>query len=754
MVAIVNIDDNTFSINGIKYKKIFVAVPAGSDSIRIVSAYDGRFEVLPVTKVSEVTVDGVAAATQAELISSVIDIILNRISPSDVTGKLDKDGYTGTAKDLDQKIDSTASGIKGTLFIAGLPDGAGGFEAPSEDGNYNAGEAGTYTGLLDNTGAAIVVSSGDITNSQTILNKKGDVWTKTVIEYGFSASPAAVLPDENATEDEPAKAIETYKLNETQTPFRELSEINSMPFIETAASAGLGITEEQIDEGVPVKYVDFPLSVANTGMYILFVNAETANFTTRTFDIVAVYPFNGIVGNNRIQINRAFPVDTLFGVASSTAQFQTYQTDNTAKQKLYRNPGATAQPAVGASITASATVTTFGFPYRIVTYTKADALAFQKQITENQNAIAPKWIPAKSVKDFSAGGFTQSGFTLGTSATSSTANAQFINDTQYISDRRLTRFKAVMAAGSIVYVAARRTYSPTGNLSTYARVNLTDNKLQIYQNGTSTTLIKEVALNQTHVPADEYLIELERINTKTVFRLINYRTGETDELIYNENVANAFGAGNHRAFYSFGLVSGTVEVKSFQVFVAEAKTAVVGDSNTEENGRSDVARIALPNWTTLLKVDLGQDLIVVAHSGMTITDAQTAITNELAFIKPKYAIFQIGTNGGATTAQFQALIDACEALEIIPIINHVPMSDRPPGDSNSAITINNNIDALVNAENYIGALMDVATALNNNPADGYDPSIYDTAGIHPTYFGAIKMYERALIDIILLRRIK
>jgi len=109
MTTIVNIDDNTFSINGIKYKKIFVAVPAGNDSIRIVSAYDSRFEVLSVTKVTDVTVDGVSAATQAELVSAVIDIILNRISPADVTGKLDKDGYTGTADDLDKKIDAIAT---------------------------------------------------------------------------------------------------------------------------------------------------------------------------------------------------------------------------------------------------------------------------------------------------------------------------------------------------------------------------------------------------------------------------------------------------------------------------------------------------------------------------------------------------------------------------------------------------------------------------------------------------------------------
>ncbi|PHQ27699.1 SGNH/GDSL hydrolase family protein [Leeuwenhoekiella nanhaiensis] len=366
MVAIVNIDSNTFSINGIKYKKIFVAVPAGSDSIRIVSAYDGRFEVLPVTKFSDVTVDGVTSATQVELISSVIDIILNRISPSDVTGKLDKDGYEGTAKDLDQKIDSMATGIRGTLFIAGLPDGNGGFEAPTVDGNYNAGEAGTYTGLLDNTGAAIVVSAGELTNSQTILNKKGDVWTKTVYPFGFVAPtlPTPVAPSSTSSTTEPAGAKQTFDL---------VDNIINTPSFENAAAfvidTGLGsvtdfpgggtrtvINFTSLEVGKSVKSFSYyyQSSDQRTSYFQIFRKNSENNYT-RIFSTPSIIT----TGSNRsvyFELDTPFEVteaDLYFGVAVQSAGSNTFGYINTGVDSFGGNMSSSVSTNIDETITTS-----------------------------------------------------------------------------------------------------------------------------------------------------------------------------------------------------------------------------------------------------------------------------------------------------------------------------------------------------------------------------------------------------------------
>tara|TARA_R110002012_G_scaffold190633_1_gene358195 strand:- start:3549 stop:5756 length:2208 start_codon:yes stop_codon:yes gene_type:complete len=178
MITIVNIDNNTFSINGITYKKIFVAVPAGSDSIRIVSAYDSKFEILPVTKFTNVTVDGIAKASQVELISSVIDIVLNRISPSEVTSKLDKDGFVGSAKTLKEQIDAvTFEGAKtyDTLQLAKdyfasadpKPVNGTGFKVSKVTDAANAGnytfQSGEANGVRPEGGIALTEADKSIT---------------------------------------------------------------------------------------------------------------------------------------------------------------------------------------------------------------------------------------------------------------------------------------------------------------------------------------------------------------------------------------------------------------------------------------------------------------------------------------------------------------------------------------------------------------------------------------------------------------
>ena len=79
MIAqIQNIDSHNFTLNGIPFKKVFIAKPIGVNSIQIVCAYDSKLELLPPTKIEDVQVDSNSYNTISDLINVIKDILLNR----------------------------------------------------------------------------------------------------------------------------------------------------------------------------------------------------------------------------------------------------------------------------------------------------------------------------------------------------------------------------------------------------------------------------------------------------------------------------------------------------------------------------------------------------------------------------------------------------------------------------------------------------------------------------------------------------
>lgn len=78
MRTIVNINGNTFSLDGISFKKVFVAIPVGASKIRIVCAYDSKFQILDPTPYDEVEVNGLTFGSQSALIAYLVDVIFIR----------------------------------------------------------------------------------------------------------------------------------------------------------------------------------------------------------------------------------------------------------------------------------------------------------------------------------------------------------------------------------------------------------------------------------------------------------------------------------------------------------------------------------------------------------------------------------------------------------------------------------------------------------------------------------------------------
>lgn len=75
-----DVNDTEFTLNGIPYDKIFIAVPVGSSAIKVVCAYESRIEIMPVTDISEITVDGNTYLTQASLIQVLKYVIFNNVN--------------------------------------------------------------------------------------------------------------------------------------------------------------------------------------------------------------------------------------------------------------------------------------------------------------------------------------------------------------------------------------------------------------------------------------------------------------------------------------------------------------------------------------------------------------------------------------------------------------------------------------------------------------------------------------------------
>jgi hypothetical protein len=78
MTQIQNIDIHNFTLNGINYKKIFIAIPVGNNHIKIICAYDSKLQLLPPTKVSDILVDGIALDNSESLINELSNILFSK----------------------------------------------------------------------------------------------------------------------------------------------------------------------------------------------------------------------------------------------------------------------------------------------------------------------------------------------------------------------------------------------------------------------------------------------------------------------------------------------------------------------------------------------------------------------------------------------------------------------------------------------------------------------------------------------------
>lgn len=262
-------------------------------------------------------------------------------------------------------------------------------------------------------------------------------------------------------------------------------------------------------------------------------------------------------------------------------------------------------------------------------------------------------------------------------------------------------------------------------------------------------------------PEHEYLIEISRHYQTHTVQITDVYTGETDRIELTNNGAgghttgwtnSGFHAGAQYDYYCVGLESGSsVLIKQITVLAGECDLVLLlyGDSITEPDGyfpTDDFSRA----WTQLIMSKIKGRSISSGRGGCQIFEVLNRIKNELPYVKAKYVMVTIGTNGGNTEENLCELVEYILSQGSIPILNNIPSNE-----SGTQIEVNRVIEKVRQKYNINGCKFDLATSLNHDGQEVDKTTMYyeDYSATlnwhvyhHPNVKGSQLMFLRTLID--------
>src|SRR3546814_152611 len=235
--------------------------------------------------------------------------------------------------------------------------------------------------------------------------------------------------------------------------------------------------------------------------------------------------------------------------------------------------------------------------------------------------------------------------------------------------------------------------------------------------GTDPVLSKSVDfLDSSH----EYLLEIERDYQTSRVRITDLTVRASVELEATMDGPGGYGKGKvqpgymvglQHDYYCFGLTEGTsLTVKRITVLSPKRKVTMLlyGDSITEPEGYFPTADFP-GSWTQLIIKHLKGRAISSGRGGCTIREVLERIKNELPYIKTKYVMVTIGTNGGNTEENLSELVEYIQSQGVIPILNNIPSNE-----SGTQVAVNQMIEKVRQKYNIKGCKFDLATSLDND----------------------------------------
>lgn len=218
---------------------------------------------------------------------------------------------------------------------------------------------------------------------------------------------------------------------------------------------------------------------------------------------------------------------------------------------------------------------------------------------------------------------------------------------------------------------------------------------------------------------------------------------------------NSFTVGPGWDYYCFGLESGSSMLVK-RIMVESPRSAVrlliYGDSITQPETYYPTSLFPYA-WTQLFIKELGGNAISSGRGGCTINEVLTYIRNELPYIKAKYVMVTIGTNGGNTESNLTDLVRYIKSMGSIPILNNIPSNE-----SGTQVAVNAVIETVRRNNDLEGARFDLATSLKGDGKEvdktmmfweDYPPTQFNGWQVwhHPNEKGSKAMFEQALKDL-------
>lgn len=262
-------------------------------------------------------------------------------------------------------------------------------------------------------------------------------------------------------------------------------------------------------------------------------------------------------------------------------------------------------------------------------------------------------------------------------------------------------------------------------------------------------------LNADH----EYLVEIYRSYQTSLVRIVDVYTGASDLLKLTTDGPGGWGiaiensefyAGRQHDYYCFGLQAGSsLLVKQISVLAGASDLFLLlyGDSITEPDGYYPT-RDFPSAWTQLILKNVPGRAMGSGRGGCTIHHVLERIKNELPYVKAKYVMVTIGTNGGNTEENLSELIEYILAQGSVPILNNIPCNER-----GTHVATNKTIEKVRQKYNIKGCKFDIVTSVNRDGIEVDKSTMYhenySTRDIyhHPNVKGSRAMYIRTLIDV-------
>lgn len=257
----------------------------------------------------------------------------------------------------------------------------------------------------------------------------------------------------------------------------------------------------------------------------------------------------------------------------------------------------------------------------------------------------------------------------------------------------------------------------------------------------------------------EYLVEVHRDYQTSMVRIMDLYTGESAEISARMDGEGGHGAGasgtgfhvgRQYDYYCFGLVEGSgLLIKQITVLAKESDLTLLiyGDSITEPEGYFPAADFS-KSWTQLIMAGVQGRAMSSGRGGTTINELLERIKNELPYVKAKFVMVTIGTNGGNTEENLSALVEYILSQGAVPLLNNIPANE-----SGTQIPVNALIEKVRQKYGIKGCKFDLATSLNQDGVEVDKSTMYfedyDWGKIyhHPNVKGSRLMYLRALIDV-------